>query len=148
MTNTGELVEIESSESNDDDNSSDSEETESDDDDDFIPDDAVLFNKNHLDSAKVYLQTLLKKKVKMTGNEKIYSMSAFNRYIDSSEDPYKLFHLDESDYFWLQIRRSDNEMSHIADIAMRLLASALSEASCESAISKQRLIHTDRRLTA
>lgn len=58
MTNTGELVEIESSESNDDDNFSDSEETESDDDDDFIPDDAVLFNKNHLDSAKVYLQTL------------------------------------------------------------------------------------------
>lgn len=50
----------------------------------------------------------------MTGNEKIYSMSAFNRYIDSSEDPYKLFHLDESDYSWLQIRRSDNEMSHIA----------------------------------
>ena len=82
----------------------------------------------------------------MTGNEKIYSMSAFNRYIDSSEDPYKLFHLDESDYSWLQIRRSDNEMSHIADIAMRLNCSTTSEASCERTIKRQRKIHSPLRM--
>lgn len=146
MTSTGELVENENLQSNDDDsNSSDQEETESDDDEDFIPADVALFNKNHLDSAKECLITLLKRR-KMTASEQTYTINAFNRYIDSIEDPYKKYWLNESNYSWLQIRNSDKEMNHAADIAMRLLGSALSEASCERAISKQPLIHTNRRL--
>ena len=82
----------------------------------------------------------------MTTSEQTYTINAFNRYIDSIEDPYKKYWLNESNYSWLQIRNSDKEMNHAADIAMRLLGSALSEASCERAISKQRLIHTNRRL--
>ena len=37
-------------------------------------------------------------------------------------------------------------MSDIADIAMRLLVSTISEASCERTIKKQRQIHSPRRL--
>lgn len=121
MTSTGELVENENLPSNDDDsNSSDQEETESDDDEDFIPADVALFNKNHLDSAKECLITLLKRR-KMTTSEQTYTINAFNRYIDSIEDPYKKYWLNESNYSWLQIRNSDKEMNHAADIAMRLL---------------------------
>ena len=39
-----------------------------------------------------------------------------------------------------------DQILHVADIALRLLSSATSEASCERSIKKQRLIHNKRRL--
>ena len=74
------------------------------------------------------------------------AIKKFNQYVDSSEDQLEDYKLSDEDYSWLQIRFSVDGYSEIGDIALRLLSSAVSEASCERTIKKQRLIHNERRL--
>lgn len=145
MTTNGELV-TDTIDESDDENTASPEGENENDDSDILPTDSEMFNKNHLVAAKEFLKTIIDKR-NITKEEKTYSLNAYNTYIDSEEDPFKDYHmLKESNYSWLQIRNAINEMKHIADIAMRLVSSCLSEASCERAISKQRLIHTNRRM--
>ena len=68
-------------------------------------------------------------------------ISLFNQYLDQ-----ELFqdYIIESNYSWFQIRSLDN-WGFFADIALRLVCSPCSEASCERTISAQRLILTSRR---
>lgn len=147
MTNDGEIATNLNEESSDE-NTDSNDEFDSDDSDDseILPENSQLFNQNHLVAAKNYLNIIIKRR-KLTMIQKEKSIEAYNSYIDSPEDPYKGYHvLKNSEYSWLQIRSAFSEMQIIADIAMRLLSAALSEASCERAISKQRLIHTNRRM--
>ena len=72
-------------------------------------------------------------------------IALFSNYINSSDDVFAKNHLDENNYFWENIRKSFKEWQNIADVALRILSSATSEASCERAISRQRLIHSNRR---
>ena len=147
MTNEGDIVTDLNAESNDENTDSDDEfESDVSDDSEVLPEDSKLFNQNHHVAAKNYLEIIITRR-KMTGIQKQNSIDAYNSYIDSPEDPYKRYHVyKSSDYSWIQIRSAFNEMDIIADIAMRLLSAVLSEASCERAISKQRIIHTNRRM--
>ena len=134
-TNLNEESSNENTDSNDEFDSDDSE---------ILPEKSQLFNHNHLVASKNYLNIIITRR-KLTLIQKQKSIDAYNSYIDSPEDPYKFYHvLKNSEYSWLQIRSAFSEMQIIADIAMRLLSACLSEASGERAISKQRLIHTNR----
>ena len=85
----------------------------------------------------------------MTENGKPVSTAYSDSDDDSSsiyEEPFIDYISTSNNYSWIQIRMSIESFADIADIAMRLLSAATSEASCERAISRQRLIHSNRRL--
>ncbi|KAK8864778.1 hypothetical protein M9Y10_010303 [Tritrichomonas musculus] len=82
----------------------------------------------------------------MTENGKPVSTAYSDSDDDSSsiyEEPFIDYISTSNNYSWIQIRMS---IESFADIAMRLLFAATSEANCERAISRQRLIHSNRRL--
>ena len=143
--------ELMDSESSDDDYIIAEDTDEFDDDDSSLPDDdQIIVEKNdnftnYTQCAKECLKTLLQRRGFSTAyaNE---TLKAFNQYIDCIREDLVGFELDKSNYSWVQIRNSIPAMSDIADIAMRLLVSTTSEASCERTIKKQRQIHSPRRL--
>lgn len=111
--------------------------------DDIIIEPAEPFT-DYIQCAKNTLRKLLKMR-KLKKDEIDRCIMFFNQYIDDT-NPFKDFNKSDDEYSWFQIRFASNEYRDIADIALRLLSSAVSEASCERTIKKQRLIHTKRRL--
>lgn len=102
---------------------------------------------NYFNSAKETLKALLKQ----TGlsEERITAcIQNFNIYMDTNGEIFKFLTTSEEDYSWLQINSTLPDWEEVADIALRLLNSACSEASCERMIKKQRFIHTARRLAS
>lgn len=83
---------------------------------------------------------------KLPQNEVDNAIHAFNSYMNEDDEPLIDYINTSNNYSWVQIRMSIRSFASFADIAMRFLSTATSEASCENAISKQRLIHSNRRL--
>lgn len=102
---------------------------------------------NYLETAKNYLKYILECR-NTPKNEINQSITCFNRYIDKEEDMFNEIKTDENSYSWMQIRLAFQGFDIIADIAMRLLACATGEASCERTIKRQRLIQTSRRINS
>ncbi|KAK8875502.1 hypothetical protein M9Y10_005668 [Tritrichomonas musculus] len=101
--------------------------------------------KNYLIGAKNMLKNFLTLR-KLPKNEVDNAIHVFNSYMDDDDEPFIDYINTSNKYSWIQIRMSIESFADIADIAMRLLSAAASEASCERAISRQRLIHSNRRL--
>lgn len=107
---------------------------------------AKLNDTKHVTAAKLALQEILE-----TRNYKNRSLAnihirVYNSYLEPGEDKYENYINTTLQYSWVQIRSEEDNMYQIGDIAMRLLSAVLSEASCERAISRQRSIHTNRRM--
>ena len=102
---------------------------------------------DYIDKAKKKLIALLKLREKLTDGNTIYHLiSNFNSYISSSTEIFPYYRTNDNQYAWVQIKSKVKGFEDISDIALRLLGSATSEASCERSIKKQRLIHNKRRL--
>ena len=101
----------------------------------------------HLDSAKGKLKEILKL-YNYNDNSIKTMLRYFNNYIDEKE-PFPNFRTaDLIGFSWKQIGAQCPNYEPIARVAMVLLASGVSEASCERTISAQRLIATCRRRNA
>ena len=146
------LITIEGDEANEE-NSQDSEEIPSIDDDEEpcdLPDgdDIIIYPAepftDYVQCAKQTLRKLLEMR-KMKNEEIERNIILFNEYIEDT-NPFKDFNKADDEFSWFQIRFASDDFKDIADIALRLLSSAVSEASCERSIKKQRLIHNKRRL--
>lgn len=73
-----------------------------------------------------------------------FIIKKFNWFVDAPEFKLEDFKTSDEDYSWLQIRKSIDGFEEIGDIALRLLCSAVSKASAERTIKKQRIIHNKR----
>ena len=102
---------------------------------------------NYCESAKTCLLNLLKYRG-IPRQEREQIITAFNRYIDATNDVFANFMTSENTYSWVQIRNAFPEFEILADIALRLLSASPGEASCERTIKQQRLIQTSRRLNS
>lgn len=102
---------------------------------------------NYLNSAKKTLETLLKQ-AEVPRKKIDDCIQNFNLYMDCEKELFSFMTISKEDFSWTQIRSTISGWEDIADIALRLINSALSEASCERTIKRQRLIHTPRRLNS
>lgn len=102
---------------------------------------------DYLQKAKNKLITLLKLRSHLTNGNSVHILiTNFNTYINTREEIFPFYINNEKQYLWDEIRNNFKGFEDVADIALRLLSSATSEASCERSIKKQRLIHNKRRL--
>ena len=144
MTENGKPVSTAYSDSDDDSSSISEEEEEEEEDKSEEPQYSRPY-KNYLIGAKNMLKNFLTLR-KLPKNEVDNAIHAFNSYMDDDDEPFIDYINTSNNYSWIQIRMSIESFADIADVAMRLLSAATSEASCERAISRQRLIHSNRRL--
>ena len=101
----------------------------------------------YISQAKISLSRLLTQEGYQRQSHKIL-MKEFNSYLDE-EVPFRNERTsNDIGFSWLQIRLIHPTFAPIANIALKLLHSGISEASCERTISAQRLIYTARRRTA
>ena len=101
-------------------------------------------SNNYCDKAKVTLSQLLEQEGYGERSREVI-ITRFNWYLDS-EFPFPLHRTqDQIGFSWKQIAVSFAEFKPIAEIAMKLLSSSTSEASCERTIYAQRLIHSVKR---
>lgn len=145
MTTDGYDAEFDHSDSSDDDfkEEEDVDKSSDDEDEEIIIETAKHF-QNYLQCAKNMLKVLLIQR----GYDKVQCkqiIQTFNKYIDASDEELSDFQISDDDFSWLQIRSIDG-FKEIGDIALRLINSAVSEASCERDIKVQRQIHTKRRM--
>ena len=97
-----------------------------------------------LDSARQWLYKHLKN-LNYSDRSTRKIITAFNTFVEDPL-PFPNHRIDTCIGFsWLQIQNTFPNYGPLADIAMRLHNSALSESSCERTISQQRLIYTSRR---
>ena len=102
------------------------------------------FSTNYCDRAKKMLFALIIQDGYSEGSAKTI-MNRFNWFIDT-EMPFPNHRTeDQIGFSWKQIGMAFQDFKPIADVALKLLNSSTSEASCERTISAQRLIHTSRR---
>ncbi|KAK8880887.1 hypothetical protein M9Y10_003586 [Tritrichomonas musculus] len=145
MTINGQLVNVGQTDSDDDDfyEDSDNEEEEI---EENVSEEEVLPDpnfKNYLKSAKTMLKEFLQ--LRKLNSEKVKkAVSLFNKYMEDPQ-PFEDYMIGNDSFTWTQIKNTEEGWSDIGDIAERLLSSVTSEASCERAISRHRLIHTNRR---
>ena len=98
----------------------------------------------HVKAAKIALKKILQHRNRKKDITK--QIQAYNSYLEPDTDDYGDYITLSSQYSWVQIRSEEPEMDEIGDIAMRLLSASTSETSCERAIKRQRLTHTNRRM--
>ena len=98
----------------------------------------------YINKAKISLSKLLTQEGYQRQSHKTL-MKEFNAYLDA-ENPFPHERTsNDIGFSWLQIRRVHPTCAPIANIALKLLHSGISEASCERTISAQRLIFNARR---
>ena len=105
------------------------------------------FSTSPVERAKLMLLELLKQDGYSDKSSEVI-LSRFNWFLDT-EKPFPLQRTeDQIGFSWKQIGMAFPDFKPIANIALKLLNSSCSEASCERTISAQRLIHTSRRRNA
>lgn len=127
-------------------NESEPEEDESDlqDDDEYF----VHLNTNftdHLQAAKNKLKELLMLRG-ISEKDADELITDYNAYIESSIEIFSSLKTSKNDYSWIQNRNTFQAWKDMGDIAIRLLCSSLSEASCERTIKRQRYVLDSKRL--
>lgn len=126
---------------------SDDSNEEEEEDESVLPDgNAKLNETKHVTAAKLALQEILETRNYRNKSQAKTHMRVYNSYLEPGDDQYDTYINVTMQYSWVQIRSEENNMEQIGDIAMRLLSAALSEASCERAISNRRNIHTSKRM--
>mgnify|MGYP001043890419 CR=1 FL=1 len=142
MTIDGEMIDTLSTSS-----SSDDEDCSESDDSDLAFEEEEKENPfiNYLDCSKKKLRELLKWR-SLSKKQIDICITCFNKYIDSSFEPFSSFKTSANEYSWIQIRNTVDGWNSLSDIALRLTTSGTSEASCERSIKKQRQIHTPYRM--
>lgn len=118
------------SDSDSDDDLYEDDDSDSQDDDEYYVHLNVNFT-DHLQSAKKKLKELL---------------TNYNLYIETSGEIFSFLKTSKNDYSWVQIRNSIQGWKDIGDIALRLLCTCCSEASCERTIKRQRYVLDSKRL--
>lgn len=100
---------------------------------------------DHLQAAKGVLKKLLQNR---GFNEKDAedTITHYNGYIESCVETFSFLKTSKDDYSWIQIRNTFPTWEDIGDIAIRLLSSSVSEASCERTIKRQRYVLDCRRM--
>ncbi|EAX89187.1 hypothetical protein TVAG_195630 [Trichomonas vaginalis G3] len=102
--------------------------------------------ENDLTSAKDYLKRILVQ-FRLNERQKTLVLSLYNTFINKESDIFENDLMDEAqNYAWEEISHRIGEKSILAEIALRLLCSSPSEATCERNIKAQRLILNVRRL--
>ncbi|KAK8880387.1 hypothetical protein M9Y10_003058 [Tritrichomonas musculus] len=107
---------------------------------------AKLNQTKHITAAKKALEQILNTRNHKNKNLTQHHLRVYNSYLEPENDKYDIYINECLQFCWIQIRSEEENMGEIGDIAMRLLSACLSEASCERAISRQRIIHSNRRL--
>jgi hypothetical protein len=102
---------------------------------------------SEIDQARDFLMRQLLQKG-LNKHEAKEVVGIFNDYLIAQENrlPRSIFSAQANRYNWALMRAEYRNWRYLSDIAMRLLASACSEASCERTISAQRLILASRRM--
>lgn len=126
--------------------SDDSNEEEEEDESILTDGNAKLNETKHVTAAKRALQEILETRNYRNKSQAKIHMRVYNSYLEPGDDKYDTYINTTMQYSWIQIRNEEDNMEQIGDIAMRLLSAALSEASCERAISNRRNIHTSKRM--
>ena len=98
-----------------------------------------------LDSAKKQLRTILINNELYSSRSVDVMMRLFNEYLEKDDPFVKEQTTDNVGFSWLQIKLSHPPYKGIAVVALKLLNSGVSEASCERNISTQKLIYNARR---
>ena len=152
MTVDGEDISFEDDDESDDDFNEESFIEDDEEDDDFFSDSEDEYFIKKAKPFKDYRQCA-KQKLKeilnhweLSKDDITIIVRKFNEYIDASEEELEDYKTSDNDYSWVQVRFEVEGFREIADIALRLLSSAVSEACCERTIKIQRLIHNERRL--
>ncbi|EAX75860.1 hypothetical protein TVAG_279200 [Trichomonas vaginalis G3] len=102
--------------------------------------------ENDLTAAKDYLKRILVQ-FRLNKRQKTLVLSLYNTFINKESDIFENDLMDEAqNYAWEEISHRIGEKSILAEIALRLLCSSPSEATCERNIKAQRLILNVRRL--
>ncbi|EAY00173.1 hypothetical protein TVAG_052210 [Trichomonas vaginalis G3] len=102
--------------------------------------------ENDLTAAKDYLKRILVQ-FRLNERQKTLVLSLYNTFINKESDIFENDLMDEAqNYAWEEISHRIGEKSILAEIALRLLCSSPSEATCERNIKAQRLILNVRRL--
>ena len=72
-------------------------------------------------------------------------IASFNQFVEEKNPFEDYMNCSDCGYSWVQIEKDFNSFTPLANLARRLQASGVSEASCERTISQQRLIFAARR---
>lgn len=100
---------------------------------------------NYIESAKTQLQFYMKNNMSLSDVSTQIILRRFNTFCDDI-DPFPQYQTDDFiGYSWNQIGLSHPDYKPISVLALKLLNSAVSEASCERTISAQRMIYTAKR---
>ena len=110
---------------------------------------AEPFETNILLSCKATLNKILKENFSFSESSAMHAVQAFSDYLDQP-NPFEDCIVPNcfEGFKWNQISHEYPKFKPIADIAIRLINSVCSEASCERTLSAQKFIKNTRRMTS